>query len=95
MVLYNSIEIGRKLTEAKSLLDHGEWGEWLENSVEYSKSTANNLMRIFDEYGSDQITLLGDNAKSRTLAFNTNTFPQTNRAKKLGISIRLVRDITT
>lgn len=68
MLLYNSIEIGRRLTEAKSLVDHGEWGTWLEKSVEYSKSTSNNLMRIFDEYAADQITLLDDNAKSDTFA---------------------------
>ncbi|MDP4144140.1 MAG: DUF3102 domain-containing protein [Bacillota bacterium] len=67
MVLYNSIEIGRRLVEAKSMLSHGEWGEWLEKSVDYSKSTANNLMRIFQEYGSEQITLLTDNAKSQAL----------------------------
>lgn len=67
MMLYNSIEIGRKLTEAKELVPHGEWGEWLEKSVDYSKSTANNLMRIFEEYGAEQITLLGDNAKSEAL----------------------------
>lgn len=66
-MLYNSIEIGRRLTEAKELVLHGEWGEWLEESVDYSKSTANNLMRIFDEYGAEQITLLGDNAKSEAL----------------------------
>jgi chromosome segregation ATPase len=68
MVLYNSIEIGRRLVEAKQLLSHGEWGEWLEKSVDYSQRTANNLMRIFDEYGSNQITFLSDNAKSQALA---------------------------
>ena len=66
MILYNSIEIGRRLVEAKSLLNHGEWGEWLENSVDYSQSTAENFMRIFDEYGAEQLTLLEDNAKSQT-----------------------------
>ena len=66
-VLYNSIEIGRKLTEAKLLVHHGEWGTWLQEKVDYSKSTANNLMKIFEQYGSDQITLLGDNAKSQAL----------------------------
>lgn len=64
VILTSSIEIGRRLVEAKSLLDHGEWGEWLEERVAYSKSTANNLMRIFDEYGSLQITMLDDNAMS-------------------------------
>ncbi|MGL5084943.1 MAG: DUF3102 domain-containing protein [Clostridium sp.] len=65
VVLYNSVEIGRKLTEAKELIGHGEWGNWLEAKVEYSKSTANNLMQIFKEFGADQMTLLDDNLKSQ------------------------------
>jgi len=68
MVLYNSIEIGRRLVEAKQILSHGEWGQWLEKSVDYSQRTANNLMRIFQEYGADQLTFFGDNAKSQAFA---------------------------
>ncbi len=68
MVLYNSIEIGRRLIEAKQLLQHGEWGSWLKEKVDYSQRTANNLMRIFDEYGSTQITMLEDNSNSQALA---------------------------
>ncbi len=68
LVLYNSIEIGRRLLEAKELLHHGEWSEWLEKSVDYSQSTANNLMRIFKEYGAEQMSLLGDNLKSQAFA---------------------------
>jgi DNA repair exonuclease SbcCD ATPase subunit len=67
MVLYNSIEIGRRLVEVKAMFGHGEWGRWLENSVDYSQSTANNLMRIFEEYGSNQIAFFGDNANSQAL----------------------------
>lgn len=53
-----SIEIGRLLCEAKDIVPHGEWGDWLENNVSYSVSTANNLMRIYREYGeSGQIDL--------------------------------------
>ncbi|AYE35893.1 hypothetical protein CP523_15240 [Clostridium septicum] len=74
MVLYNSIEIGRKLVEAKELLPHGEWGNWLEKEVEYSKSTANNLMKIFKEYGAEQTTLLGDNTKIQ--AFGSLSYSQ-------------------
>lgn len=66
ILIYNSIEIGRKLTEAKEMLSHGEWGKWLKTEVDYSKTTANNLMKIFQEYGSEQINLLGDNLKSQT-----------------------------
>lgn len=68
IALYNSIEIGRRLVEAKSLIKHGEWGAWLKSSVQYSQRTADNLMRIFEEYGADQITLLSDNAKSQAFA---------------------------
>jgi len=67
MILCNSIEIGRRLVEAKSMVEHGEWGDWLEKSVDYKKSTANNLMKIFEEYGANQIALFGDNAKSQAL----------------------------
>jgi uncharacterized phage infection (PIP) family protein YhgE len=68
IALYNAIEIGRRLTEAKMMLPHGEWGKWLTVSVDYSQSTAQNLIRIFEEYGSEQLTILGgDNAKSQAL----------------------------
>lgn len=67
IVLYNAIEIGRRLVEAKQYVPHGEWGKWLEEAVDFSQSTANNLMRIFEEYGSNQLSLFGDNAKSETL----------------------------
>lgn len=67
IMLYNSIEIGRKLTEAKEMMQHGDWGNWLADSVDYSQSTANNLMKIFKEYGSQQLSLFGDNAESQTL----------------------------
>ncbi|EHQ89542.1 Protein of unknown function (DUF3102) [Desulfosporosinus youngiae DSM 17734] len=49
-----AVEIGRRLTEAKALLEHGEWGKWLEESVDFSQSRANKLMRIFTEYGAGQ-----------------------------------------
>lgn len=68
VLLYNSIEIGRRLVEAKTLINHGEWGEWLEKSVDYSQRTANNLMKLFEEYGADQITLLDTNLNSQAFA---------------------------
>lgn len=60
MVLYSSIEIGRRLVEAKSMLKHGQWISWLKNSVNYSVKTANYLMKMHKEYGSeDKITTFG------------------------------------
>lgn len=46
-----AIEIGRRLKEAKSLVPYGEWGAWLKENVDYSERTAQNMMRIADEYG--------------------------------------------
>jgi hypothetical protein len=51
VILYSSVEIGRLLVEAKAIVVHGEWGDWLKNSVDYSQSTANNLMQLYREYG--------------------------------------------
>ena len=59
MVLGYAIEIGRKLKEAKTLLPYGQWGRWLQEEVEFSQSTAQNFMKIFEEYGARQVSLLG------------------------------------
>lgn len=74
MVLNASIEVGRRLTEAKAKLPHGSWGEYLKNEVDYSPSQAQNLMRVFREYGSDQQSLFGGEAKSQM--FGRLTFSQ-------------------
>ena len=66
LILGHAIEIGRRLTEAKQMLSHGEWGKWLKEEIHYSKSSANNMMRIFDAYGSTQMGLFGPEANSQT-----------------------------
>lgn len=66
MVLNASIEVGRRLTEAKAKLPHGSWGKYLKHEVDYSPSQAQNLMRVFREYGNDQQSLFGGEAKSQT-----------------------------
>ena len=80
MILGYAIEIGRRLTEAKEMLPHGQWGEWLKTEVEFSQSTAQNFMRIFAEYGDSQTSLFGD-AKSQTLG----NLPYTHALKLLAV----------
>lgn len=80
MATIYAIEIGRRLKEAKSLLRHGEWGEWLENEVEFSRSKANSLMKIFEEYGAKQVSLFGD-ANSQTIG----NLPYTHALKLLAV----------
>lgn len=57
-MLAASLEIGARLVEVKDLIPRGEWEKWLAENVDYSQSTANNLMRIYREYGDEQINLL-------------------------------------
>ena len=80
MALSYAIQIGQRLKEAKAMLPHGEWGRWLETEVPFKPSTAQNFMRIFDEYGSNQTSLFGD-AKSQTIG----NLPYTKALKLLAI----------
>lgn len=58
-VLAGAIAIGERLEQAKTMVSHGEWETWLHDNVDYSQSTAQNLMRIAREYGGNQMTLSG------------------------------------
>ena len=66
LVLNNIIEIGKRLCEAKEMVPHGDWGTWLERNVDYKQSTANKLMKIYEQYGAAQGELWGASAKSET-----------------------------
>ena len=61
------IEIGRRLVEAKEMLQHGEWLPWLERETEFSNSSAQRYMKLFDEYGASQQGLFGPETNSPTL----------------------------
>lgn len=50
----NILEIGRRLTEAKAQLGHGQWLGWLEKEVEFSERTAQNFMRLAESYSNPQ-----------------------------------------
>lgn len=53
-----SVEIGRRLKEAKALVPDGEWTDWLLNNVDYSVRTAQNLMALAAEYDAGQFKTL-------------------------------------
>ena len=72
-VIFGAIEIGEKLMEAKSLVPQGEWGNWLENNVAYSQSTAENFMKLYKEYGGNQASLFDTWTESQTFGKLTYT----------------------
>lgn len=80
VVLSYAIEIGRRLCEAKATVPHGQWGQWLETEVNFSQSSAQNYMKIYERYGSEQISLFGD-AKTETLG----SLPYTKALKLLAV----------
>ena len=50
----NIIEIGKRLIEAKQQLQHGEWLPWLRDKVEFTERSAQNFMKIAQEYSKTQ-----------------------------------------
>lgn len=68
VMIASSIRIGGKLLEAKAMVPFGEWGKWLEEKVDYSQSTANNLMKLYQEYRDQQESLFDNWTKSETFA---------------------------
>ena len=62
------IEVGRRLCEAKVMIGHGGWGKWIEDNFEFSHSSANSFMKLYEEYGADQLTIFGAVAESQTFA---------------------------
>ena len=67
MTLMYAVEAGRRLVEAKALVKHGEWGDWVKNETGMSMSSVSRLMKLYDEYASDQVTLEGAVVNSSTL----------------------------
>ena len=68
VTLLCGIEIGRRLREAKELLDHGQWLPWLEKETEFSERTAQRYMRVFEEYGAAQLGFFGPETNATTLS---------------------------
>lgn len=81
IVLQSAIEIGRRLIEAKAMVPYGEWGNYLKEQVDFSQSTANNMMKIAEQYGSEQMTIFGLAKDSQTLA----NLPYTKALKLLAM----------
>ena len=80
VVMSYAVEIGRRLCEAKAVVSHGEWGRWLEEKVQFSQSTAQNYMKMYERYGSEQASLFGEE-KTREL----RDLPYTKALKLLAV----------
>lgn len=53
MTVWFGVEIGKRLAEAKAMVGHGGWLDFLKNETEFSKSSAARFMQIAKEYGNN------------------------------------------
>lgn len=66
--LLDAIEIGRLLYEAKAMVEPGGWMDYVEREVPFSQSWANNYMRLYKEYGSEQLSIFGNSQATARLS---------------------------
>lgn len=67
------LEIGKRLVEAKAIVEDGKWLEYIKTELNYEKSTAQNYMRLYEEYGTAQTSMFGSFTETETFARLTYT----------------------
>ena len=68
MMMQAAIDIGKRLVEVKAAVGHGNLGKWLLEIVDYSERTAQNLIRLYEEYGMGQGSLFGEGGNPQLVA---------------------------
>lgn len=71
--------IGEKLLQAKGAVGHGNWGKWLEENVDYSERTAQNIITIYKNFNNTEMKLFGSEPDPELLA-------QLNQTQLLALS---------
>ena len=66
--LLDAIEIGRLLFEAKSMVEPGGWMQYVAEELPFSHSWANNYMRLYKEYGAEQLSVFGNSQATANLS---------------------------
>ena len=63
-----TLEIGKRLIQAKGAVGHGNWSAWLAENVDYSERTAQNIIAIYERFGNGQQKLFGATADPEQVA---------------------------
>lgn len=85
--IYEAVEIGRRLAEARDIAPHGTWLDFLKRETDFSHEKARTLIKVFEAYGEQQKSLFGaelSNSKtfwnlSYTKAFALLALPEGER----------------
>lgn len=62
-------EIGKRLFKAREQVEHGEWLNWVDSNLGYSKSTTYNLIKVYEENSNFQA--LGSLTFNKALALTS------------------------
>ncbi|MCW6701449.1 DUF3102 domain-containing protein [Anaerococcus sp. NML200537] len=82
-------EIGKRLSQAKEQVNHGEWMDWVSNNLGYSQRTTNSLMKVYKEIPNSQAIA----NLSYTKVVNILSLPEEDRQNF--IDSHEVEDMTT
>lgn len=66
--LLDAIEIGRLLHEAKTMVEPGGWMDYVKRELPFSQSWVNNYMRLYKEYGAEQLSIFGNSQATAKLS---------------------------
>ena len=77
--IYEAVEIGRRLAEARDIAPHGTWLDFLKRETAFSHDKANNLIKVFEAYGEQQKSLFG------TEVSNSDTYRNLSFSKALAL----------
>lgn len=74
--LWEAVEIGRRLQEARDAAAHGEWADFLARETGYTPRTASNFMRVFDGYKDHQNELFQNEPEANRKTFSDLSYMQ-------------------
>ena len=78
--LWEAVEIGRRLQEARDAAAHGEWADFLARETGYTPRIASNLIRVFEAYGDRQNELF-----QNVSGVNRNTYSDLSYSQALAL----------
>lgn len=91
---FNMLQLGRVLTEARALVPHGEWADWVDKNAELDLRAAQYFMQCYATYGVDpEMAKLGQSKLVSMLPMSEDEREKLMAAKDVGkMSVRELRD---
>lgn len=89
----NVVEIGRHLSEAREMCEHGEWSKWVESECDFKDSQARQYIRIFQRFGNTQIGTRIPISKLKLLAQLPDDTDQKDFVEQNDVENKTVREL--